>query len=142
MARSAPVAATLGNLAQELQPLERRLERQRPLQALDTLPLLTSLEVEVSRAHEEPHVLELFEDPIEDLRRLEGPAPVLRDEPRMAQVDIRIIGDDGVTRWFTEHTPIAEALRERQVSQSVMYVATLPQAVDKVAGIAERVIFA
>jgi HD superfamily phosphohydrolase len=67
---------------------------------------------------------------------------LLLSEPRMAQVDIRIIGDDGVTRWFTEHTPIAEALRERQVSQSVMYVATLPQAVDKVAGIAERVIFA
>jgi hypothetical protein len=28
------------------------------------------------------------------------------------------------------------------VSQSAMYVATLPHAVDKVAGIAERVIFA
>ena len=39
-------------------------------------------------------------------------------------------------------TSIADALRERQVSQSAMYVATLPHAVDKVAGIAERVIFA
>ena len=67
---------------------------------------------------------------------------LLLSEPRIAQVDIRIIGDDGVTRWFAEHTPIAKALRERQVSQSAMYVATLPHAVDKVAGIAERVIFA
>ena len=30
VARPAPVAATLGDLAQELQPLERRLECQRP----------------------------------------------------------------------------------------------------------------
>ena len=67
---------------------------------------------------------------------------LLLSEPRMAEVDIRIIGDDGVTRWFAEHTPIADALRERQVSQSAMYVATLPQAVDKVSEISERVIFA
>ena len=51
---------------------------------------------------------------------------LLLSEPRMSQVDIRIIGDDGKTRWFKDHTPIAEALRNRQVSQEVVYVMTLP----------------
>ena len=57
---------------------------------------------------------------------------LLLAEPRMSQVDIRIIGDDGRTRWFREHTPIAEALRNRQVSQAVFYVMTLPGYEDKV----------
>ncbi len=51
---------------------------------------------------------------------------LLLSEPRMSQVDIRILGDDGKTRWFKDHTPIAEALRNRQVSQEVVYVMTLP----------------
>jgi len=51
---------------------------------------------------------------------------LLLSEPRMSQVDIRIIGDDGKTRWFKDHTPIADALRNRQVSQEVVYVMTLP----------------
>ena len=34
----------------------------------------------------------------------------------MSQVDIRIIGDDGKTRWFREHTPLAEA--QKKASQS------------------------
>tara|TARA_B110000914_G_C15158040_1_gene307047 strand:+ start:143 stop:448 length:306 start_codon:yes stop_codon:yes gene_type:complete len=50
---------------------------------------------------------------------------LLLSEPRMAQVDIKIIGDDGKIRWLREHTPIAEALRIRQVSQSAVYVMTL-----------------
>ena len=50
---------------------------------------------------------------------------LLLSEPRMSQVDIRIIGDDGRTRWFREHTPFAEALRKRQVSQAVFYVMTI-----------------
>ena len=37
----------------------------------------------------------------------------------MDAVDIRIIGDDNRTRWFRDHTPIAEALRKRQVSQGL-----------------------
>jgi len=45
---------------------------------------------------------------------------LLLSEPRMAQVDIKIIGDDGKIRWLREHTPIAEALRIRQVSQSAV----------------------
>ena len=67
---------------------------------------------------------------------------LLLSEPRMAAVDIRIVGDDGRTRWFREHTPIAEALRVRQVSQAAMFVMTLPQHADAVAAVAERIIFA
>jgi HD superfamily phosphohydrolase len=66
---------------------------------------------------------------------------LLLSEPRMAQVDVKIIGNDGKTRWFQEHTPIADALRKRQVSQAAMYVMTLPKSVDDVAHIAERIIF-
>lgn len=51
---------------------------------------------------------------------------LLLSEPRMAQVDIKIIGYDGKIRWLREHTPIAEALRSRQVSQSAVYVMTVP----------------
>ena len=51
---------------------------------------------------------------------------LLLSEPRMAKVDIKIIGDDGKIRWLREHTPIAEALRSRQVSQSAVYVMTVP----------------
>ena len=66
---------------------------------------------------------------------------LLLSEPRMAQVDIRIEGEDGKYRWFKEHTPLADALRTRQVSQAVMYVTTLPGHTDKVSKIAERLIF-
>ncbi len=67
---------------------------------------------------------------------------LLLSEPRMTAVDIRIVGDDGRTRWFREHTPIAEALRVRQVSQAAMFVMTLPEHVDGVAAVAERIIYA
>jgi|TARA_B100001250_G_scaffold270102_2_gene233109 hypothetical protein len=66
---------------------------------------------------------------------------LLLAEPRMSQVDIRIIGDDGKTRWFKEHTPIADALRTRQVSQAAVYIMTLPGYEKKVSEIAERMIF-
>jgi len=66
---------------------------------------------------------------------------LLLSEPRMAQVDVKIIGNDGKTRWFQEHTPIADALRKRQVSQAAMYVMTLPKSIDDVAQVAERIIF-
>ena len=59
----------------------------------------------------------------------------------MAQVDIRIEGEDGKYRWFKEHTPLADALRNRQVSQAVMYVTTLPNHTETVSKIAERLIF-
>lgn len=67
---------------------------------------------------------------------------LLLSEPRMAAVDVRIIGRDGKTRWFQEHTPIADALRRRQVSQAAMFIMTLPEATGKVSEIAERIIFA
>ncbi len=63
---------------------------------------------------------------------------LLLSEPRMAQVDIRIVGDDGRTRWFRDHTPIAEALRKRQVSQAAMYVMTLPGHEKNVSRLAEH----
>ena len=66
---------------------------------------------------------------------------LLLSEPRMAQVDIRIEGEDGRFRWFKEHTPLADALRTRQVSQAVMYVTTLPKYTETVSKIAERLIF-
>jgi hypothetical protein len=66
---------------------------------------------------------------------------LLLAEPRMSQVDIRIIGDDGRTRWLREHTPIAEALRNRQVSQAVFYVMTLPGFEDKVRKVSEDLLF-
>ena len=66
---------------------------------------------------------------------------LLLSEPRMSQVDIRIVGDDGKTRWFREHTPIAEALRKRQVSQPAVYVMTLPGFEQIVSRIAEEHLF-
>ena len=66
---------------------------------------------------------------------------LLLSEPRMSAVDIRIIGNDGKTRWFREHTPLAEALRTRQVSQDVAYVMTLPSHTDVVARLAEEHLF-
>ena len=66
---------------------------------------------------------------------------LLLSEPRMSQVDIRIIGDDGKTRWFKDHTPIAEALRKRQVSQEVVYVMTLPGYEKIVSRLADEHIF-
>ena len=66
---------------------------------------------------------------------------LLLSEPRMSAVDIRIIGNDGKTRWFREHTPLAEALRTRQVSQDVVYVMTLPSHTDVVARLAEEHLF-
>ena len=66
---------------------------------------------------------------------------LLLSEPRMAAVDIRIIGDDSRTRWFRDHTPIAEALRKRQVSQAAVYVMTLPGHEKNVARLAERHLF-
>ena len=66
---------------------------------------------------------------------------LLLSEPRMDQVDVRIIGDDGKTRWLREVSPIADALRKRQVSQSVVYVMTLPGNEKKVSEISERQLF-
>jgi len=66
---------------------------------------------------------------------------LLLSEPRMSQVDVRIIGRDGKTRCFQEHTPIADALRKRQVSQAAMFIMTLPNATEAVAEVAERIIF-
>jgi len=66
---------------------------------------------------------------------------LLLSEPRMSQVDIRIIGDDGRTRWFREHTPLAEALRKRQVSQAVFYVMTIPGFESKVSQVSEDILF-
>ena len=66
---------------------------------------------------------------------------LLLSEPRMSQVDIRIIGDDGKTRWFKDHTPIAEALKKRQVSQEVVYVMTLPGYEKIVSRLADEYIF-
>tara|TARA_B110000438_G_scaffold165922_1_gene158725 strand:+ start:51 stop:572 length:522 start_codon:yes stop_codon:yes gene_type:complete len=66
---------------------------------------------------------------------------LLLSEPRMSQVDIRILGDDGKTRWFRDHTPIAEALTKRQVSQAAVYVMTLPGYEDIVSRLAEEHIF-
>ena len=57
---------------------------------------------------------------------------LLLSEPRMSQVEIRILGDDGKTRWLKDHTPIAEALKRRQVSQAAAYVMTLPGSQDRV----------
>ena len=66
---------------------------------------------------------------------------LLLSEPRMASVDIRIIGDDGRTRWFREHTPIAEALRKRQVSQAAVYVMTIPGYEKTVAKLSDHHLF-
>ncbi len=66
---------------------------------------------------------------------------LLLSEPRMAAVDVRIIGKDGRTRWFREHTPVADALRKRQVSQNAMSVITLNGYEEAVATIAERIIY-
>jgi len=66
---------------------------------------------------------------------------LLLSEPRMSQVDIRIVGDDGKTRWFKDHTPIAEALKKRQVSQEVVYVMTLPGYEKIVSRLADEYIF-
>ena len=66
---------------------------------------------------------------------------LLLSEPRMAQVDIRVLGDDKQVRWFKEHTTLAEALRNRQVSQAACYVMTSSGSEDIVAKIAKRVIF-
>ena len=66
---------------------------------------------------------------------------LLLSEPRMAAVDVRIIGKDGRTRWFREHTPVADALRKRQVSQNAMSVITLKGYEDAVSNIAERIIY-
>jgi len=54
---------------------------------------------------------------------------------------VKIVGKDGRIRWLKEHTPIAEALRTRQVSQAAMFVMTLPSHAEAVAEVAERVIF-
>ena len=66
---------------------------------------------------------------------------LLLSEPRMADVDIRVRGEDGRYRWFKEHTPMADALRTRQVSQAALYVTTLPSAVERVGKIADRLLF-
>jgi len=66
---------------------------------------------------------------------------LLLSEPRMSQVDVRIVGDDGKTRWLREMTPMADALKKRQVSQDVVYVMTVQGSEKKVAEIAERHLF-
>ena len=66
---------------------------------------------------------------------------LLLSEPRMAQVDIRVLGDDNQVRWFKEHTTLADALRNRQVSQAACYIMTTPGNEEVVSSIAKRVIF-
>jgi len=66
---------------------------------------------------------------------------LLLSEPRMSAVDVRIIGKDGRTRWFREHTPVADALRKRQVSQNAMSIITLQGYEEVVSNIAERIIY-
>ena len=66
---------------------------------------------------------------------------LLLSEPRMAQVDVKVVGDDGKTRWLKEITPMAEALRKRQVSQEAVYVMTLPGNEKRVAEIANQILF-
>ena len=66
---------------------------------------------------------------------------LLLSEPRMTQVDVKVIGKDGKTRWLREMTPMAEALRKRQVSQDAVYVMTLPGKEPKVCEIAQRRLF-
>ena len=66
---------------------------------------------------------------------------LLLSEPRMTQVDIRIIGDDGKTRWLRELTPMADALKKRQVSQNAFYVMTSKGNEKKVREVSERIIF-
>jgi len=66
---------------------------------------------------------------------------LLLSEPRMSQVDIKIIGEDGKVRWLREHTPIAEALRNRQVSQSAVYVMTTPSHKEIVSSLIDRYLF-
>jgi len=66
---------------------------------------------------------------------------LLLSEPRMAQVDVKVVGDDGKTRWLKEVTPMAEALRKRQVSQEAVYVMTLPGNEKRVAEIANQILF-
>ena len=55
---------------------------------------------------------------------IDVPSVKLLSEPRMTQVDVKVIGKDGKTRWLREMTPMAEALRKRQVSQDAVYVMT------------------
>ena len=66
---------------------------------------------------------------------------LLLSEPRMTQVDVRVLGDDGKTRWLKEVSPMAEALRKRQVSQEVVYVMTLPGYEKRVSEIANQILF-
>ena len=66
---------------------------------------------------------------------------VLLGEDRMEMVDVKIVGDDGRTRRLQDHTPIADALKKRQVSQTAVYVITLPGHQSNVAQLAERHLF-
>ena len=66
---------------------------------------------------------------------------LLLSEPRMAQVDVKVVGDDGKTRWLKEITPMAEALRKRQVSQEAVYVMTLSGNEKRVSEIANQILF-
>ena len=66
---------------------------------------------------------------------------LLLSEPRMAQVDVKVVGDDGKTRWLKEVTPMAEALRKRQVSQEAIYVMTLSGSEKRVAEVANQILF-
>ena len=66
---------------------------------------------------------------------------LLLSEPRMAQVDVKILGDDGKTRWLKEVTPMAEALRRRQVSQESVYVMTTSGNERRVSEIAQKILF-
>ena len=52
-----------------------------------------------------------------------------------------LVGDDGKTRWLKEITPMAEALRKRQVSQESVYVMTLSGNEQRVAEIAKQILF-
>ena len=66
---------------------------------------------------------------------------LILSEPRMAQVDVKILGDDGKTRWLKEVTPMAEALRRRQVSQEAVYVMTTSGNERRVSEIAQKILF-
>ncbi len=67
---------------------------------------------------------------------------LLLSEPRMAKVDVRVLGQDGRLRWFKDHTPVADALRSRQVSENACYVFSDSRKVDEVSQVAPKVLFA
>ncbi len=66
---------------------------------------------------------------------------LLLSEPRMAQIDVRVAGDDDQVRWLKEHTPVADALKHRQVSQAACSVICAPSLRADVAKVAPEILF-